>query len=57
MHLAAKGALPLLGSLIQKEIAKLSVLEDTTLNLHLQQGYALKELIGLLAATRLCLCN
>lgn len=41
-----KGALPLLSALIQKEITKLAELEETTLSLHLQQGFALKELIG-----------
>nr|CAB3267470.1 E3 ubiquitin-protein ligase UBR4-like [Phallusia mammillata] len=49
VYLASRGLLPLLGSLIQMEIAKLAALEEKTLNLHLQQGYALKELTELLS--------
>lgn len=46
VYLIARGALLLIGALIQKEIKKLMKLEETTMNLHLQQGYALKELTG-----------
>uniref|UniRef100_UPI00358DF698 E3 ubiquitin-protein ligase UBR4 n=1 Tax=Myxine glutinosa TaxID=7769 RepID=UPI00358DF698 len=50
MYLAAREVLPLLGTLITREIAQLLTLEDATLTSDLQQGYALKMLTELLSS-------
>ncbi|XP_077538894.1 E3 ubiquitin-protein ligase-like protein poe isoform X3 [Haemaphysalis longicornis] len=49
-YLAIKGLLPHLGDLITSEIEQLGVLEETTLNADLSQGFALKMLTELLAS-------
>ncbi|XP_042144242.1 E3 ubiquitin-protein ligase UBR4-like isoform X1 [Ixodes scapularis] len=49
-YLALKGLLPHLGELITAEIQQLSLLEETTLNADLSQGFALKMLTELLAS-------
>ncbi|XP_017342515.1 E3 ubiquitin-protein ligase UBR4 isoform X1 [Ictalurus punctatus] len=50
VYLAARGVLPYIGNLINKEIAHLLALEEATLSTDLQQGYALKSLTGLLSS-------
>nr|XP_037270039.1 E3 ubiquitin-protein ligase UBR4-like [Rhipicephalus microplus] len=49
-YLAIKGLLPHLGDLITSEIEQLTVLEETTLNADLSQGFALKMLTELLSS-------
>ncbi|XP_077505275.1 E3 ubiquitin-protein ligase-like protein poe isoform X4 [Amblyomma americanum] len=49
-YLAIKGLLPRLGNLITAEIEQLTLLEETTLNADLSQGFALKMLTELLAS-------
>ncbi|RWS17081.1 E3 ubiquitin-protein ligase UBR4-like protein [Dinothrombium tinctorium] len=48
-YLALKGVLVHLGDLITKEIDKLNILEETTLNSDLSEGIALKMLVELLS--------
>ncbi|XP_065311151.1 E3 ubiquitin-protein ligase UBR4 isoform X4 [Dermacentor albipictus] len=49
-YLAIKGLLPHLGDLITSEIEQLTLLEETTLNADLSQGFALKMLTELLSS-------